>query len=272
MELQTILVLVVLLSQIAVGLLVFLVWKRSNGKPDADAEAGNHLRDELRDNLNRTSNKLDIIENRVLDRVESIKDLMRLQSGFTSYFPERREEMRETAARTKEFVENDFEENNFGRTPPVNIIPRVPSDNLEARLHDLLNGSEFLQNFWQNRMSRRVDECQNDLVKFLAEHGQPEPEFEIYPPLQDNNPHHWHFLILQTRGTARDKKRFLIPRNYDRFDPSRHSHLFQVRGPSNKPDNFILELHRCAILNSGKELSGYIDKSLVEKQGIISLV
>lgn len=272
MELQTILVLVVLLSQIAVGILVFLLWKRTSSKPDTNTEAENHLWDEVRAHLNRTSNKLEVIENRLLDKVESVKDLLRLQSSYPSFPSERREEMRETTARTKEFVENDFEENNFGRTPPVNITPRVRNDGSEARLQDLLNGSEFLQNFWQNRMSRRVDECQNELIKFLAEHGQPEPEFEIYPPLQDNNPHHWHFLILQTRGTARDKKRFLIPRNYDRFDPLRHSHLFQVRGSSNKPENYILELHRCAILNSGKELSGYIDKSLVEKQGIISLV
>jgi hypothetical protein len=272
MELQTILVLVVLLSQIAIGIPVFLLWKRTNSKPDSNPGTDNRLWDELRTHLNRASNKLDVIENRLLDKVESIKDLIRLQSSFTSYFPERREEIRETTARTKELVENDFAENNFGRTPPVNITPRVRSDGTESRLESLLNGSEFLQNFWQNKMSKRVDECQTELIKFLAEHGQPEPEFEIYPPLQDNNPHHWHFLIVQTRGTALDKKRFVIPRHYDRFDPLRHSHLFQVRGSSNKPENFVLELHRCAILSSGKELSGYIDKSLVEKQGIISLV
>lgn len=269
MELQTILVLAVLLSQIATGILVFLLWKKTNSKPAFNPEAENRLWDEFRANFNRAFNKLDIIETRLLDRVESIKELIRLQNDNASI---RREDMRGVRTVTQGLADNEFEENTFGRTPSVNIRPRVPSDDFQARLEDLLNGSEFLQNFWPNKMSRRVDECQSELIKFLAEHGQPEPEFEIYPRLQDNNPHHWHFLILQTLGAARDKKRFLIPRNYDRFDPQRHSHLFQVRGSSNKPENFVLELHRCAILSSGKELSGYIDKSLVEKQGIISLV
>lgn len=263
MELQTILVLVGLLSQIAVGILLFLIWKRTSSKPDTNPEAENRLLDEVRAHLNRASNKFEIIENRLLDRVESVKDLIRLQNSYPSFPLERPE----TTSRAEV-----FEENNSGRISQVNITPRVPSNDFEARLQDLLNGSDFRQDFWQNQMSRRVDECQNELIKFLAEHGQPEPEFQIYPPLQDNNPHHWRFLILQTRGTSPTKRRFVIPRHYDRFDPSWHSHLFQVHGSSNKPENFILELHRCAILSSGKELSGYISKSLVEKQGIISLV
>ena len=74
-------------------------------------------------------------------------------------------------------------------------------------------------------------------------------------------------MIVQAQNWRAEGKRFVIPRNYDRYDPLWHEHLFTLRGNTNKPDNYINGLAQCAMLKNG-ELSGNIDKKLVDIAGL----
>ena len=272
MEVHAILMALMFLLQMAIGALIFRLWKRVNARQDSTQEPGPILLEELQAYQRSISAKIDMFAERMTNKLDSIKDIIGVQNGFiSSLLSARYEEKRSTGVKEDELAEEIDEGNHLWNQ--VKITPVVRSEGHERRLADLLSSSEFLENFWHSQMYKPADESRDQLIRFLVEKGQPEPEIEVYPPLQDENPNHWHFIIIQVRGHGgfSEKKRFVIPRHFDRFDPLWHSHLFDVRGRSTTPENFVTALHRCAMLNSSKDLTGYIDKTLVEKKGIISL-
>lgn len=146
---------------------------------------------------------------------------------------------------------------------------RLSIVDMDKKLDSLLNGTDFTMSIWQG-FQEPFDVCAEKLAKYLGEHGIPLPRIEPYPDLKENNPNFWIFMIVQAQSWKNEGRRFLIPRNFARYDQLWHKHLFEIRGNVNKPDSFIKGLVRCAILMNGN-LADNIDKRLVELKGIISV-
>ncbi|MCP4146208.1 MAG: hypothetical protein GY757_00525, partial [bacterium] len=160
-------------------------------------------------------------------------------------------------------------DNTPGTPSVIGITPNFTPVDVEKKLNKLLNGAEFTGNIWQ-QFSKPFNVCMDSLVKYLGENGVPMPRINPYPALKENNPNFWRFMIVQPHNGQTGGKRFLIPRNYDHYDPLWYEHLFKIKGNLNKPDNFIKGMVNCVILKNG-ELTGYIDKKLVEMKGTISV-
>lgn len=152
---------------------------------------------------------------------------------------------------------------------PMAIIPTITNEELEKKLDSLLNSADFTESIWHH-FSRPFDVCVDMLITHLGEHGIPMPKIEAFPNIKDNNPNFWTFMIVHIQNWKDVGRQFIIPRNFDRYDPLWHKHLFEVRGNVNRADNYIKGLVRCAIIMNG-DLSGNIDKRLVELKGIISV-
>lgn len=152
----------------------------------------------------------------------------------------------------------------------ISFLPAEETpEKISKELERLLNSSDFTRTIWQ-QFSRPFDICAKQMNQFLGDHGIPSPRIEAFPPLEKGNPNFWSFMIVEPNSWKSNGKRFLIPRNYDRYDILTHSHLFEVQGNRHKADSSIIELVRCATLSSGS-ITNHIDKKMVETKGIIAV-
>jgi hypothetical protein len=76
-------------------------------------------------------------------------------------------------------------------------------------------------------------------------------------------------MVLGSRDGDDGIVRFLIPRNYSRYDPAMHDHLFKVMGGGESLENFIRELRQCAVLRGSGPLEEFIPPKLVERKGVL---
>lgn len=220
------------------------------------------------------NNELKILESLMKDRIDMVIRILNSQttlitaiSSSLGTIRKNEDTFEKKPVKTSE-EEIKIDNEALSKDPGNDVIPRLTPEDAEIKLESLLNGTDFTVSIWQ-QFSKPFDICAHLLVMYLAENGLPSPRIEPYPPMQDNNPNFWKFMIVALNWKA-DGKRFVIPRNYERYDPLWHEHLFNVRGNVNKPDNYINGLVRCAELKNG-ELSGYIDKKLLEREGIIEV-
>lgn len=226
-----------------------------------------------------TSNQhleLEVVESRMNDKIAHLERLLNSQSTLISIISTNlsicgiEETVVEKKSTEKESTGQEItkgEENSVITSPDV--ISRVRYEDAEKKLESLLNDANFTKDIWP-QFSESFYICAEKLVSYLSQHGLSTPRIDAYPPLKENNPNFWTFMVVQAMTWRSDGKQFVIPRNYVRYDPLWHQHTFEVRGNTNKADNFINGLVRCAMLKSGM-LTGNIDKSMVDLKGIISV-
>lgn len=158
--------------------------------------------------------------------------------------------------------------------PPVSVSwPPDPESSGQGqsappRIEALLSRPDFLSTVWQD-MDGAFDVASGHLLHYLSEHGVAEPHIEAFPPLMHDNPNHWIFAVVQSRDGRSEGHRILIPRNFSRYDPAIHDHLFEVRGKRPTLDNYLREIQKCALLKSMGELKGFIARELVEQKGVV---
>jgi len=220
--------------------------------------------------------ELNLLESRINNQIDLMMNTINSQSTLISSISNRVDNIMVIEPGTqKDVVENtvDNEHTIIAEPPEETTDNRIQSwvstVDVDKKLDSLLNGTDFTETIWKH-FSGPFDFCAEKLVKYLGEHCIPLPRIEPYPTLKDNNPNFWTFIIIQAQNWKDEGRRFVIPRNFDRYDPLWHKHLFEVRGNVNKPDSFIKGLVRCAMLMNGN-LSGNIDNRLVELKGIITV-
>jgi len=271
MDLQIFTLLVVTIGIIFITICLILFWGKVK---------------EINNKVNQTTandyhQNLDNIELRVDNKLNLMMNMINSQSSLISSFSNR---INHFNVVSKDFEKKPLEptEDKFSKeisqNPSKELFIKEDNDNettmlnpevVEKKLDSLLNGTDFTESIWQ-QFSKPFDVCVDMLIKYLGEHGMPMPRIQPYPAIKDNNPNFWTFMIIQAQNWKDEGRRFVIPRNFDRYDPLWHKHLFDVRGNVNKPDSYINGLVRCAIIINGN-LSGSIDKRLVEEKGIISV-
>jgi hypothetical protein len=137
-------------------------------------------------------------------------------------------------------------------------------------IEDVLNSTEFKDGVWPD-LFHDFYSCRARLSDFLLSHGLSNVEISSYPPLREGNPNHWEFVLVQPRRKSPDALGCLIPRHFGRYDPSFHSHLFQIEGQSRDSDAYFRELRRCALLHPPDDLEGRIDGKLIVDPGKVSV-
>jgi len=134
------------------------------------------------------------------------------------------------------------------------------------QLDILLSDPDFTSGIWP-RMDGEFQVATAHLLGFLSGQGVAEPGVEPHPPTAFEDGNHWDFLVVWSEDAGGEGCRFLIPRNYSRYDPALHDHLFRVRGGGPGLDNFIQELRQCAVLRGAGPIEDLIRPELVKRKG-----
>jgi hypothetical protein len=157
------------------------------------------------------------------------------------------------------------------RIPP-NYRPRGPQRDDELsdveRLDLLLSSPDFRNGVWP-RMDGPFNVAAAHLLGYLSGKGVAEPDLEPHPPVGPDYENHWEFMVVWPQDGGDGASRFLIPRNYSRYDPAVHDHLFQVLGGGASLENYIRELRRCALLRGTGPLEEFISPKLVDERGVL---
>jgi hypothetical protein len=262
MECQFFSVFLLAASFFLLGACTIMLWKKLSSMSPQDNQ------------VVQTSNRnieLEALESRMNDKIASMERLINSQSTLISVISNNLHisSQKEIVTGEEEGDKTPVDQGQTRIISNIDVSPHIAPEDAEKKLDNLLNGADFTERIWQ-QFSRPFNLCAEKLIAYLGENGLPMPRIEPYPALQDNNPNFWTFMIVQALNWRAEGKRFLIPRNFDRYDPLWHAHLFEIRGNTNKPDNYINGLVRCAVLKNGI-LTGYIDKKLVETKGIIKM-
>jgi len=249
-------------SFILLGTCTIMLWKKLRTMSARDNQAVQTSSSHL---------QLEELESRMNDKIVSMERLINSQSTLISVISNnlRIGSQKEVVPGKEEGDKTREDQGQTGTISNINVIPHIAPEDAEKKLDNLLNGADFTERIWQ-QFSKPFNICAEKLISYLGENGLPMPRLEPYPALQEDNPNFWTFMIVQALNWRAEGKRFLIPRNFDRYDPLWHEHLFEIRGNTNKPDNYINGLVRCAALKNGI-LTGNIDKKLVETKGIIAV-
>ncbi|MFY9824243.1 MAG: hypothetical protein WAM82_22905 [Thermoanaerobaculia bacterium] len=168
--------------------------------------------------------------------------------------------------------QHDNQEDEAVASLHLDQLPQLPrreeqdSLALENLLARELSAPGFLAGVWPG-MEGAFEEASKKLLDYFRNEGLAEPIIEPYPSVERGGSNHWFFLSVAYRDPQKDCRRFLIPRNYSRYDPLVHDHLFEVLGASGSVDLFVKELRRCALLEAQGSLEGFISKDLVVRRG-----
>lgn len=257
---QPILLVLVVGLQATLGVGLYLVLRRLSSPARSSPDLVALLRKDIAESERSLARKLDLILAQVLGQGNLSTGLGDLAKAL--------EQM--TAQRERPVVHA----NSTPREEKPVAVPWPPLSGTEQasgalpRLEVLLNHPDFLSSVWQN-MDGAFDIASGHLLRYLSEKGIPEPQIEAFPPLPDGNPNHWIFAVVQGRDHGPEVRRILIPRNFSRYDPALHDHIFEVRGKRPTLDNYIREMQRCALLKPKGELKGFIERELVETPGVL---
>lgn len=251
MELATILLISSLVLELALGVGLIFLWRRlvpsSKGGEDSPQ----------------------LIIRKETDRLERCLD------GKTDLILARLTEMQAVGAETQNETQPPTAELSAAQaevwTPPATLRPRSTGQkeiSETEHLYNLLSSPDFTSGVWR-RMDGPFDVASALVLGFLAAQGGAEPVVEPHPSTALDHANHWDFLVLWSQESGDDGRRFLIPRNFSRYDPAIHDHLFRVLGGGPTLDNFIRELRQCAVLHGVGPLEGLIPPDLVERKGVL---
>ena len=250
MQLATILLTSSLVLELGLGVGLILLWRRSGPSSEKSEESFKRMLQGEMDRFERyLDGKVDLL-------LAHLADLQAPDSGSQE----------EASGQDEGPATEDLAD----WRPPQNLRPRAPgrsADLSEAELLDiLLSDQDFTSGIWP-RMDGEYQVATAHLLGFLSGQGVAEPGVEPHPPTAFEDGNHWDFLVVWSEDAGGDGCRFLIPRNYSRYDPALHDHLFQVRGGGPGLDNFIQELRQCAVLRGSGPIEGLIRSELVERKG-----
>ena len=269
MELALLIALAVLQGLTLYG--VGWLWWRRRQEGDREAQRlGNEWSREMRSMERYIENKVDLLLAQILSQKPQSLDLKEL---VTALRPRddgaSKEGVEPKAARAAAKEETEPEAATPLHLDRLPQIPRRKEDSLspERRLARVLSDSSFLVGVWPE-MDGLFEEALAKLHDYLAEKDLPEPAIEPHPPIENGGSNHWLFMTVAYRDPQTECRRFLIPRNYSRYDPLVHDHLFNVLGASGSVDLFVRELRECALLEANGELKGFIPRDLVAKKGV----
>jgi hypothetical protein len=196
----------------------------------------------------------------VLERLDSLRDAVRLHGLQPRSQGDRATE------RAGEAPDPRYEDSSRLRAPPADR-ERYEDPYDEQQLESLLGSPEFRDGVWP-RMDGTFQMASAHLCGFLASQGFPEPGVEPHPPLVRGEGNHWDFLVVRARRAGEEGRRFLVPRNYSRYDPAMHDHLFDVLGRGASLESFVRELRRCAVLRGSGDLGELIRPELLARKGV----
>lgn len=144
----------------------------------------------------------------------------------------------------------------------------LDSDAPVNRLQKLLNDSDFRDAVW-HRMDGPFDQAARHLVDHLTRNGMAEPKVAPYPEITWGQLNHWRMMVVASQEPGSDATRVLVPRHYDRYDPTLHQPLFILQGNPAAADKHLRELRRCVLLRAQGDLGQGVAPDLVLEKGIV---
>jgi hypothetical protein len=262
MDLISFLIAFLVIAQLLIVTFLLILWKKYQTSLDTNQNTNEHERIYV---------EIQALEDRLKEKIDFVVNLLGTQKILIPQLYEKPDgSALANKVQDKGKEESDLGKGEHGQIAPIEVKTPIYANPSQKLLESLLNGHDFLQLTWQD-LNGSFKRCSNDLIRFLTENGLPKPDIEPYPLLQDYNWPHWKFLIIQVQDSSASNVRYVIPQNFDKYDPAWHNHLFDIRSATTNPDKHIKELHRCATISSSGAIDGYISKSIVEGRGIISL-
>lgn len=247
MQLDTILLISALVVELGLGTGIFLLWRRSQVSPQETAEK---VKSTVREELSRQERYLDGKVDLLLARLNDLRKM-----------PLETEEEEASVALEAPPTEG------VGEWAPPDVRPGADDLSESEELALLLDSPAFCSGIWP-QMDGPFGEAAARLLGYLAAQGVAEPEIEPYPSTGVEYENHWYFLVVWSHDAEEGSSRFLIPRNFSRYDPAKHDHLFRKLGGGEGLENFIKELRKCAVLRGTGPLEGFISPDLRVKKGV----
>ena len=243
-------------GELSLGVGLYLVARRVRSSLPADPGRS----------LDRLGEELIVLERKIDGKFDLLVGQITSQAGWGSGLTNLAEALKQRTAEPAGQRESKEEAPERSITPwPADVEPVSSFARPTPRIEALLGHPDFLSGVWTG-MDGDFHTASGYLLRYLSEKGVPEPRVEAFPPMIEGNPNHWIFLVVDVSARGH---RILIPRNFSRYDPALHDHLFEVRGKQATLDNFIRELQKCALLGATGELQGFIDRDLVEEKGAV---
>lgn len=253
MELETLLLILVLVLELGIGAGVYILWRQGRSVvKERDKTFKGIVQEEMGCLERYLDGKVDLLLAQFANlqpssaEAEERKDSRVVEesaSEDSEAWP--RQDVRPPSSHAGEFSETD-------------------------RLALLLNTPDFCSGVWP-QMDGPFGQASARLLGFLSDKGVAEPEVEPHPTVGVDYENHWDFLVVWSQDAGGEGSRFLIPRNFSRYDPAVHGHLFRVLGGGDSLENYIRELRECAVLRGSGPLQDqeFIEPKLVEKKGVL---